>query len=98
MANGFERTAFSGIDGAVITRRAVRACLDDLVAETVAGTGRSTPLGNDRFRQDVEKILGRKIGQSRRGRPFSKRSGVAVEELLDLFVTDTFNILSYYIR
>ena len=38
--------------------RAIRSCLQ---------TG--TPLGNDRFREQIEKVLGRKVGQSRRGRP-----------------------------
>lgn len=28
-----------------------------------------TPLGNDRFRAEVEAMLGRKVGQARRGRP-----------------------------
>lgn len=32
----------------------------------------SMPLGNDRFREQIEKALGRKIGQGRRGRPQSK--------------------------
>ncbi|MDQ3580408.1 MAG: transposase, partial [Pseudomonadota bacterium] len=28
-----------------------------------------TPLGNDRFKEQVEAMVGRKIGQARRGRP-----------------------------
>ena len=32
-----------------------------------------TPLGNDRFRDEIEKILNRKVGQNRRGRPARKQ-------------------------
>lgn len=32
----------------------------------------SLPLGNDRFREEVEQTLGRKLGQGRRGRPSNK--------------------------
>ncbi len=28
-----------------------------------------TPLGNDRFREQIEAVLGRRVGKSRRGRP-----------------------------
>ena len=31
----------------------------------------SMPLGNDRFRQQIERALGRPLGQARRGRPFA---------------------------
>jgi putative transposase len=31
----------------------------------------SMPLGNDRFRQQIERALGRSIGQAKRGRPFA---------------------------
>ena len=34
---------------------------------TTAQTG--TPLGNDRFRSQVEEVIGRRVGQARRGRP-----------------------------
>ena len=40
----------------------------------------SMPLGNDRFKQEIEKTLWRKIGQSRRGRPLSKPSGTAIDK------------------
>ena len=32
----------------------------------------SMPLGNDRFREEIERELGRSIGQARRGRPFAQ--------------------------
>jgi putative transposase len=32
----------------------------------------SMPLGNDRFRQQIERELGRSIGQAKRGRPFAQ--------------------------
>jgi len=32
----------------------------------------SMPLGNDRFRQQIERALGRSIGQAKRGRPFAR--------------------------
>ena len=34
-----------------------------------------TPLGNDRFREQIEEALGRKVGQARRGRPSEKFKG-----------------------
>jgi len=37
-------------------------------------------LGNDRFKQESEKMLGQKIGQSRRGRLLSKPSGTAIDK------------------
>lgn len=42
----------------------VRACLQ---------TG--TPMGNDRFRTEIESVLGVKVGQSRRGRPRKNTEG-----------------------
>jgi len=30
------------------------------------------PLGNDRFRQQIERALGRSIGQAKCGRPFAQ--------------------------
>ncbi|MDQ6988720.1 MAG: transposase [Mariprofundaceae bacterium] len=35
-----------------------------------------TPLGNDRFRDKIEGVLGRKVGQSRRGRPSKSLKGL----------------------
>jgi len=40
-------------------------CIQDIRAAVQTGT----PLGNQRFREQVEKILQRKVGQSRRGKP-----------------------------
>ena len=34
----------------------------------------STPLGNERFKEQIEKAIGHKLGQSKRGRPFRKQS------------------------
>lgn len=33
----------------------------------------SMPLGNDRFKQQIERVLGRSVGQARRGRPLGAR-------------------------
>lgn len=32
-----------------------------------------TPLGNDYFREKIESVLARKVGQARRGRPSKKK-------------------------
>lgn len=40
----------------------------------------STPLGNERFKEQIEKATGQKIGQPRRGRPFRKQSGGLANE------------------
>jgi putative transposase len=34
----------------------------------------STPLGNERFKEQIEKATGHKIGQPKRGRPFKEQS------------------------
>lgn len=47
-----------GADPMADELEAIRSCVQ---------TG--TPLGNERFREQIEKMLGRKVGQSRRGRP-----------------------------
>jgi len=31
-----------------------------------------TPLGNDKFKEQVERQLSKKIGQAKRGRPYAK--------------------------
>jgi putative transposase len=41
----------------------------DMVHEIRTALDFSVPLGNDRFRQQIEAMLGRSIGQARRGRP-----------------------------
>ncbi|MDQ7001329.1 MAG: transposase [Ghiorsea sp.] len=44
--------------------------VDDVeLSEIRASLQTGTPLGNDRFREEIEGILGKKIGQTRRGRP-----------------------------
>lgn len=35
------------------------------------------PLGNDRFRQEIETMLGRHVGENRRGRPVRRKTSVA---------------------
>ena len=35
-----------------------------------------TPLGNERFKQEIEKTFKRKVGQARRGRPTKKVKGL----------------------
>jgi putative transposase len=42
-----------------------RGVLDEIRSAWLTGT----PLGNDRFKEEVERKLGRKVGQARRGRP-----------------------------
>ena len=42
--------------------RDIRACLQ---------TG--TPLGNDKFRLNIENLIGQKVGRARRGRPLSRK-------------------------
>ena len=41
----------------------------NLLGEIRASVQTGTPLGNDKFKSEVEKLLGMKVGQSRRGRP-----------------------------
>ena len=42
---------------------------EKLVEELRACVQTGTPFGNDRFREQIERTLGRKVGYSRRGRP-----------------------------
>jgi putative transposase len=45
-------------------------CLDaKWVDEVRAGLQTGTPLGNDRFREQIEQALDRKVGNAQRGRP-----------------------------
>jgi len=47
-----------------------RAHVDDgVVSEIRASWQTGTPLGNDRFREQIESVLNLKVGYSRRGRP-----------------------------
>ena len=43
----------------------------DLVQDIRTALDFSMPLGNERFRQQIERALGRSIGQTKRGRPFA---------------------------
>jgi len=42
---------------------------DEMVSAIRASWQTGTPLGNDRFREQIESVLNRKVGYSRRGRP-----------------------------
>ena len=44
----------------------------DMVHQIQTALDFSMPLGNDRFRQQIERELGRSIGQAKRGRPFAR--------------------------
>lgn len=53
------------------------AHVDDVaLSEIRASWQTGTPLGNDRFREEIESVLGKKIGQSRRGRPPKSLKGL----------------------
>ncbi|MES9883980.1 MAG: hypothetical protein ABW185_24290 [Sedimenticola sp.] len=43
-----------------------------LVGEIEISVQTGTPLGNERFKADIEQLLGVKVGQSKRGRPNKK--------------------------
>ncbi len=49
-----------------------------LINEIRASVQTGTPLGTDRFKAEVEQLLGVKVGQARRGRP--NKSEVGVEQ------------------
>ena len=56
--------------GKGVYRELFRAALEPNHVHDIRTTVQTgTPLGNDRFRQQVEQALGCKVGQSRRGRP-----------------------------
>ena len=59
----------------------------DVVKRISAATETGTPLGNDRFREQIESVLMRKVGYAKRGRPRRKEHGsdLPSEENLDLF-------------
>lgn len=44
----------------------------ELVQQIRTAVDFSMPLGNDQFRQQIERALGRSIGRAKRGRPFSR--------------------------
>ncbi|GBE48985.1 transposase IS200 like protein [bacterium BMS3Bbin12] len=47
----------------------------DQVHNIQAAVQSGTPLGNDRFRGEIERTIGRKVGQARRGRPRKEEKG-----------------------
>jgi len=54
-----------------------RAYVDDgVVSEIRASWQTGTPLGNDRFREQIESVLNLKVGYSRRGRPSKAWKGL----------------------
>lgn len=56
-------------------RAGFKEVLDEqLINEIRASVQTGTPLGNDRFKTEIEQLLGVKVGQSRRGRPKMKES------------------------
>ena len=51
-------------------RAFVQTCLDDAELTRIrAATQQGLPLGNDRFRAEIEAALGRRLGYAQRGRP-----------------------------
>lgn len=51
-------------------RELLRSSLDPDEVHALRATAQTgTPLGNDRFRAEVESMLARSVGQPRRGRP-----------------------------
>lgn len=66
-------TAFIDVtEGRAAYRALFKAHQDEISASGLsiqAATQTGTPLGSDRFRQQIEKVLGLKVGQARRGRP-----------------------------
>ena len=51
-------------------RESFKEVLDgELINEIRASVQTGTPLGNERFKAEIEKLLGVKVGQARRGRP-----------------------------
>ncbi|WP_157753632.1 hypothetical protein [Ghiorsea bivora] len=43
--------------------------IDTDIVDIRASWHTGTPFGNDRFKQEIEAVLGKKVGQSKRGRP-----------------------------
>ena len=57
-------------------RELFRNALDsDQIHSIRAAAQTGTPLGNDCFREQIEKVLGCKVGQARRGRPGTRFKG-----------------------
>jgi len=49
---------------------------DEKISEIRASWQTGTPLGNDRFREQIETVLKRKVGYSQRGRPAHAKKGL----------------------
>ena len=61
-------------DRALSYRELFRQCIaSDCMRDIRATVQTGTPLGNQRFREQIEKMLQCKVGQSRRGRPNSQK-------------------------
>lgn len=55
-------------------RESFKEVLDEeLIEEIQTSVQTGTPLGNGRFKAEIEQLLGVKVGQSRRGRPSKKK-------------------------
>jgi len=58
-------------------RESFKEVLDgELINEIRASVQTGTPLGNERFKAEIEKLLGVKVGQARRGRPSNRREEI----------------------
>ncbi|MDX8403928.1 MAG: transposase [Mariprofundaceae bacterium] len=58
-------------------RELFRSHIDDgKISEIRASWQTGTPLGNDRFREQIEAVLERKVGYSQRGRPVNTKKGL----------------------
>ena len=56
-------------------RALFKAHVDEEQLKTIRAAWRTgTPLGNERFREQIESVVGRKVGQARRGRPRKKEN------------------------
>ncbi|MES9855665.1 MAG: transposase, partial [Sedimenticola sp.] len=62
-------------------RDGFKEVLDSALLEVIERSVQTgTPLGNERFKADIEQLLGVKVGQSRRGRP-SKRAAEGTDPI-----------------
>ncbi|MFW2439851.1 MAG: transposase [Arenicellales bacterium] len=61
---------------AVCYRESFREVIDsELINEIRVSTQSGTPLGNERFKSEIEALLNVKVGQARRGRPGKMKTG-----------------------
>jgi len=69
-------------------RELFRSHLDpDVIRHISAATETGTPLGNDRFREQIATVLNQKVGYAKRGRPRRVRDDIelSAEKTRDLF-------------